>query len=399
MFIDPKVELIDKCDGRLEAWKISRPYLEDAKLEDITSMDLMVNAIAGYILHIRSSILMRDLLFTLRPAPAWAQSNRVIPFTEQTVNFSSEYRHFNDDYLEQAKEYILEQINYKPQDEVKKHLPMAFSTEYTIFLDDRTLVTFLYSLRFHNLELYEAYAPLFLEAIGQDESYILNRRTKDLWPHYALTNEEYRAELGTKSYLDSVVIVTEVSANLMAQVIRTSNNKYHNELFNLVNNSTLSQLTSLKCSDPLRVVIYSNEPTWSKVRGVRSCWCAQWDQPDNSSWEHIIGHDVADLTPAEFLACLPCRGNHNNCSLYEDLLGRRDCVDHNIYCPILAEMPSLVDKRKQKYNSQGTLIEHWEQLVAEGMIKDNPDNEDRKIYEQAIQTKRSEPEWSVFFED
>lgn len=398
LYIQPEVKVLSSYDSRVEAWKISRPYLtEEPKLEDLLHMDLMVNAMCNYVFYIRSSILMRDLLFTLRPAPAWARSNRTIEFTKDNLQISGEYDLGYDEYYERVFDSILTDLkNGIPQDYAKKKLPMAFSTEYTIALDDRTLVAFLKMLRDHCPDLYKIYGRLFLDAIGQDDLYVTDRACKDIFKSYAVSEYEIENRNTTKEAFEMFIGCYEVSGNLMAQLIRTSNNKYHNSLYNYIDHKSLDDMYNLECCDNFLVTVYADKESFKKVISTRSCWFAAFDNKGNDSWSAIIDPCVKDLTPREFLAQLPCKGNCNRCKIKEDMRKRMDCTEVNSPCPILLQKPSIVKVRGEKYRSNSEVYKKWVELVENGMIKNNPDNPDRAIYEEALKSKRDNSEWGPF---
>lgn len=405
MYINPEVKVLSSYDSRIDAWKISRPYLtEEPKLEDLLHMDLMVNSLGGYVFYVRSSILMRDLLFSLRPAPAWARSNRTIEFTKDTLQISGEYEcldedtegHFTKMYEEIFEDILNDLKNGVPQDFAKKKLPMAFTTEYTIALDDRTLVAFLKMLKLHCHELYEVYGKLFLDAIGKDDTYVTDRACKDIYKAYAVSDYELAHRNETTEAFEMFIGCYEVSNNLMAQLIRTSNNRYHNGLFNQINGRGLTELAGIKCNDLTIVSVYADKESFKKVLSTRSCFFGQWDKEDNSSWSAIIGPYVKDMAPAEFLSTLPCKGNCKRCMIREDMQKRMDCSEVNPVCPILVQKPSIVEARGAKYSSDSQVFKKWVELVNNGMIKDNPNNEDRKVYEEALKTKADDSEWGPF---
>lgn len=398
LFIDPEVRVLSSYDSRVDAWKISRPYLtEEPKLEDLLHMDLMVNAMCGYVFYVRSSILMRDLLFTLRPAPAWARSNRTIEFTEDTLQCSSEYKGIRDKEFKYNFMDILSDLKAGiPQDYAKKKLPMAFSTEYTIALDDRTLVAFLRMLRDHCPDLYAVYGKLFLEAIGKDDTYVTDRACKDIFKSYAVSEYELEHRNETAEAFEMFIGCYEVSGNLMAQLIRTSNNRYHNSLYNVIDGNNLNGLATLQCDDTVVVSVYADKESFRKVLSTRSCWFGQWDMEDKSSWSSIIGPYVKDMEPREFLALLPCKGNCKRCKIYEDMKLRLHAQEVNPPCAILTQKPSIVEARGRKYNSNSEIFKKWVELVEAGMIKDNPDNSDRLVYEEALKSKDDNSEWGIF---
>lgn len=400
-FKSPEVRVVNMFDERINAWKISRPYLTDDEinLSDIEKMDLAVAGACSYELYFRSSIFFRDLLFTVRPAVGvWARSQRTIPFDQDNLFLSGEYEGLDDNYLQGKMEEVYNDLaNGVPQDYAKKKLPMACSTEFSINMDDRTLIAFLKSLKSHCKELYDVYGILILNAIGRDESYVDNRNCKDIFDKLKVSDSEYEAVGTTETHMEMFMGSFRMSNNLMAQFIRQHYSTVKNELYNKIYGKSLSSSLYEMCNDESVVVLYADKKSFEKVLSVRSCWFAQFDKEDNSSWSTIVGPYVKDLSPREFLALLPCKGNCKRCGIYKDMEARRDCVEVNFLCPILCERPDLVDKRISKYSSDSVLISKWKELSDGGMINDNPNNKDRIIYEKAIESKKGNPEWEIFF--
>lgn len=401
-FKNPEVKVLDSFDKRIDAWKISRPYLEDHEinLSDLERMDLAVSGACSYELYFRSSIFFRDLLFTIRPAVGvWARSQRTIPFDTDNLFLSGEYEGIDDKYLQDKMRYVYKLLeDGVPQDYAKKKLPMACSTEFSINMDDRTLVAFLKTLKLHCKELYDVYGKLILDAIGKDDSYVDNRNCKDIFDKLKVSNSEYEAVGTTSTYMEMFMGSFRMSANLMSQFIRQHYSTVKNELYNFVDGKGIKDIYKLLCDDEVVTVLYADKKSFEKVISIRSCWFAQFDKEDIGSWSTIIGPYVDKLSASEFLSILPCKGNCKRCGIYKDMEARRDCVEVNFLCPILCQRPDLVVKRGIKYKSDSVVFDKWMELYNNGYILDNPDNKDRIIYEKAIQTKKGCPEWDIFFE-
>lgn len=399
-FRDPEVKLLGSYDERIKAWQISRPYLDekDINLHDIESMDLAVAGAASYSLYFRSSILFRDILFTLRPAiGVWARSQRTVPFDEDNLFISGEYKGVDDDYLVGAIQEVYKCLdNGMPQDYAKKKLPMATSTEFSISMDDRSLVAFLKMLKIHNEDLYNAYGKRILAAIGKDDSYVDNRNCRDIFDKLKVSDSEYDAVGTTRECLEMFIGSFKQSNNLMAQFIRQHYSTVKNELYNKIDRKPITEWYKEMCDDESVVVLYADKESFRKVLSVRSCWFGQWDKEDNSSWSSVIGPYDENLSDSEFLALLPCKGNCKNCGIYKDMEARISCTEVNPPCPVLLQKPSIVDARGKKYESDSRVFKKWESLVKSGMIKDNPNNEDRVKYEEALKLKDDKSEWGIF---
>lgn len=397
---DPEVKLVNMFDERINAWKISRPYLKDDEinLSDIERMDLAVSGACSYELYFRSSIFFRDLLFSIRPAVGvWARSQRTIPFDTDNMFLSGEYEGICDEYLQEKMRLVYEDLaNGVPQDYAKKKLPMACSTEYSINMDDRTLVAFLKMLRIHCPSLYNVYGLKILNAIGRDDSYVVNRNCKDIFDKLKVSKSEYDAVGTTETHMEMFMGSFRQSANLASQFIRQHYSTVKNELYNIMDGRNIADFSHLLCNDEIVVVLYADKKSFEKVISVRSCFFGQWDMEDNSSWSSVIGTVVKDMSPQEFISMLPCKGHCDKCGIYKDMEARIKCQEVNPVCPILAEKPSIVKARGKKYNSNSIIYNKWVELVDNGLISDNPFNKDRKLYEESLLTKEDNSEWGIF---
>lgn len=384
-YIDPSVKLIRSMDSRAEAWINSRPYLDHSAAEndirDVEKMDLPIGGFVQHHFEINSSLFFRDLLFTLRPIVPWARSQRTVPLTQDNCNISSEYEsqhEFNKTLVDNVLAKLAAGV---PQDFAKKELPMSFRTDYTVSIDDRTLVNFLNSLRIHNKRLFGVYGKLFLDALGKDETY-LDRRMKDIFPSYSLTEQEMKATDNGGEYtevLDSVVLATTIQLNLFSQFIRQHYSNVKSEIWNwLAEDLDLG----LSCTDRISVVLYARKSAFDKVISARTCFFGMWDNTDDGSWNHIIAPVINSRTVEEFKAGLPCRGDCTQCTIKSDMIPRAKLIEVNPPCPILIEDPCTVEIRKAKYNPTSAVFKKWEE-VAQG-ITVNEGNEVRKIYFDAL---------------
>lgn len=386
----PNVELINQFDEKLNAWIISRPYLnhEDVNIKDIEKMDLPLNGFAHYVLKFTCSLYFRDLMLSIRPIVPWCRSQRTIPFDTDNLFLSGEYENVNNEYLQEKMSEVYEDLkNHVPQDYAKKKLPMACSTEATVSMDDRTLIAFVKVLQLHCKDLYEVYGKLILKAIGKDESYINERNCKDIFDKLKVSDNEMKYVGTTSECMDMFHGCYRISNNLMAQFIRQHYSTVKNELFNKIDGASLYDISTELCNDDTIVVLYADKNAFSKVLSVRSCWFAQFDKEDSSSWSSVVGPYVKNLKPAEFLALLPCKGNCERCGIKKDMEPRMDCIEVNPPCPILTQKPDLIEFRQNKYGSNSEIFKKWVELRDSDMIKDVPNNPNRIRYETAIKEK------------
>jgi hypothetical protein len=402
-FKDPSVVLIGSLNCKRDAWVLSRPHLDHSNLDikEIEKMDIPVNGMSHYVFHINSSLLFRDLMLTLRPIVPWARSNRTTPMSNKNMFLSGEYKGLKDYALQVMMNSMYEDIKSGiPQDFAKKKLPMAANTEFTISVDDRTLVSFLKVLYLHNKDLYEAYGKLFLKAMEKEEDYLLSRHTVDIFDKLALSEAEVKAIGTTNEYLESFTGVYELSLNLASQFIRQHFAKIKNGLYNMIDQKPLLQLVYIRCFDTIPVALYTDRATFRRTLSVRSCFFGQWDHAGSDSWSNILDPYVKHQTNEEFLKLLPCEGVCTQCKIFEDMkprlqAGRVQKIirggkevtitgEVNPPCAILIEKPEMIDFRVKKYGSNSVVSQKWVALVEAGLIKDNPENSNRVEYEKNV---------------
>jgi len=156
-FKDPSIKLVNYFDGRLDAWKHSRPHLEikdeDEELEKISNLNLPVNGFAYLQFEITSSLLVRDILYMVRPSNNWARSNRTTLVTEDNLYYSSEYKKLLENAMYEGSTakvmyYHMKSIDQEiPQDIRKNYFLYAVSTSYSFAVNPRVLSNLIHSLK------------------------------------------------------------------------------------------------------------------------------------------------------------------------------------------------------------------------------------------------------------
>lgn len=385
-YLQPVVELISQADSRAKSWQHSRPYLDHDSAEnevlEVQKMDLPIGAFLTHHFYVKSSLLFRDLIFSLRPAVIWARSQRTVPLTVENMNMSSEYE-FNHEFNQKKIDLVLTELSQGvPQDFAKKKLPMGFVTEFTISMDDRSLVNFLHSLKINCKELYEIYGPLFLKAINQDETH-LDRKMQDIFPKYAMNQEELDAATGIGQYhevLDTIILANTMQLSLFSQYLRQHYSNIKSELWNLIKDKGLCE--NLCCDDEIRAVLYANKTAFKKVITARTCFFGMWDSSDSGSWNHILEPVVKNMSVDEFKENLPCKGCGTGCTIRGDMIPRVKLIEVNPPCAILIENPDTIRLREEKYNPTSVIFQKWKELGS--TIEFNPNNELNKLYQEHL---------------
>lgn len=380
-----KFKLIESSGSVIRSWEFARHYLNDNQTElNVMKMNLPVNSFVTYEFQVTSSILFRDLLFTIRPiVSAWAVSNRVIDFNELVLD-EDELTFIEEEStrcnLSNKLKECIDRVNageYK--DYVKEELPLLTRTQYSIKINLRILMSLLYTLELHAPKYFNIIQPNILSELGMNDDIYRVLIKYDMYDRVRITNSEYDIIDG-KGYArvgEMHVVSGYPSANIMAQFIRQNSSIIKNELWNMFVSDYLSVASSLS-NIKVHVLGYLETSAFESLTRTRTCWFAQMDKSGPTSWSCILDSIVASMSNEDFISNLPCAGNCNRCRIKGEMIPRVTGVDHNIPCPILLESPDLVDDRINKFYSNSGVITKWKE--SKYLIHDNPNNELRLQY-------------------
>lgn len=408
----PSVTLINTIDSLAEAWRVSRPYLSESESAEVVrteleGIDLPLNGMKHYHFSITSSLFFRDLLFTLRPLnSAWAMSLRTVKYTPETIFLSSEYQGTRDEHIIQGyMDICYDMISQGlAPDLVKDQLPMAVSTQYSISVDDRTLITWLKTLRNHSYDIYHTYAPLFLNAIGRSDEYVANYPSADIMNKLRISDKERELVGTTQSMGGYVMSAHELQANIMAQFVRQHYSVIHNELYNYlspVEGEEFNTISTMKCDEIVTVAMYGEYDSWERVMSNRSGWFASMDFDGRAGWSTVVESFIKDLSPEEFRV-FSRNANGTDPYKFEDALPRVYRLEPNLPNPFLIEDPSIIQMRIDQVGGgkASSVMKKWEEMRDAGIINDNPDNELRKIFWKCYNENLVyHPETSEFYDE
>ena len=374
-----EIKVISSTDDMLDVWRISRPHVLKSEDDSLTNMDLLkmnlpINQFKVLTLHFKTSILFRDLIFTFRPTSSWAKSNRIVKFTKDNIWLSEDASILltPDHLLEVHKKLdsVVEMVtNGERQDYAKKYLPLMTETEFCINVNYRTLINIVHTFEVH----FPAYFVIFYNALCEvikEFNYEYKEAIKtDLYNDVALTDDEIEMKEGHQSLASINVIKVNIKANLMAQFIRQHSSTIKNGLWNLVQQTYYAVCMS-DCSLDVDCVAIISDSRWKNLVSTRSCWFAQMDKEDNSSWSYVLGDYIDKLKPQEFMRILPCKGCGSNCKILKDMMPKIDHSDVNPPCPILLSNPFIIDQRMNQYQSDSRLMKKWKEC--QKFIINNP---------------------------
>jgi len=368
---NPYVKCLATMDERKAAWNTSRPDFKpgDLPFEEVERMDLSLNSMRVYTIEFRSSVLFRDLVFSLRPIQGWAQSTRSAPLERGKIRLSSEFSH-----MDEANSLIDKMMDLHEQgesrDKIRGLLTVNVSTVYTVTLDHRMVMGFCKSLKHLNLDLFNLYGRLILDAIdGWGE---FDRSTVMPVHKFCLINDNERGEERTEKVGNMVFGYYNMKCALSAQFLRQHYSKIKIGYWSNVSNYFDEFISQ---SDKVEVVYYVDLDSYSRLMSMRSHWALDWSL---DMWGSIIGDFIKDMTTEEFWDFLP-NGNGKRDPYWADVYNRVLRKDPGIPCPIMCEWPDLIEKKELEVG-KNPVSDMYYKLVEEGFIKDNPNNKYRKLY-------------------
>lgn len=371
-FKDPSIELISRQDDSQKVWLISRPHLSehDPELMKIKTMDLPVNDFDKLTFKITSSLLIRDLLYHIRPSADWARSNRTTRINKETLFYSSEYKYNeykdSDDLhrFEKTHEYITDENTNL--DIRKDRFPYSVSTDYCWGCDIRTLISLLRSMKKYTPYIFEVYGKLFLDALGM--------KFEELPPSSdSIINEiACYQDFGDNSTVKVddtfgvVMIQYTGKGSLLSQFIRQHRARVRSSLiYRLRSFKTFEQAAYLNQDELFTMQSITTKELAQKLMKTRACWFSKQDKKSKSSWSAIVSALIKE-TGMKFEECLPCDGCLDKCPWKSEQLAR--CLANkpgeskgevNPPCVLITGLPQLGKLRKAKFNSDSELYQHW----------------------------------------
>lgn len=373
-FKEPKVRLIGLQDNRDEVWKISRPHLKvtDKELMNIRKLDLPVHSFANVYFEITGSLLLRDVLYHVRPSSDWARSNRTTVINKDTLFYSSEYQDGSlDEKRWEACTNESENLDIR-----KDKFPYMVSTDFCWGSDLRTVATVLRSMEKEIPILYKVYGELFLNTLkeaGIDElppsrsNYFSSLAIK---PYYCTSDEDNSVKVEIDDRFDVVTIQYRGKGSLLSQFIRQHVARVRSSLITrLMDPDTISiwDASELAQDELFDMQVITTIEGAKKLISTRLCWFAKFDMASRSSWSDIISA-LIEKFDGQFEEYIPCVGQHELCPWKTEQLAR--CIAGNPYgstgevnppCPYITGIPEVIKLRKAKFNSDSSLFNVWEE--------------------------------------
>lgn len=367
---DPYVKCIGVMDERLTAWNTSRPEFDhsESAFSTVEDMDLSINSMKVYTLEIGSSILFRDLIFSIRPINGWARTIRNASINYDNLRLSTEFSTNYSDY-EKIVDFLAMDAAGHPRDKIRDLLPMSASTVYTITIDHRCLMGFLKSIKILNKRLFEIYGICILDAINGLQAFE-NSTVKPI--HDFLMIHDSERKYGLQTAGNMVFGYAKMKCALAAQFLRQHHSKIKIDYWNIVPDYFNQSFTQ---SDRIHVAYYIDKVSYHNLMKMRAHWIPDWS---DDMWGSMISDYTKHMTTEEFWDFLP-NGNGKKDPYFADNYNRVIRKDPGAPCPIMCEWPAMIDI-KAKEVGENDVVKRYRDLVSEGFIKDNPENEYRKLY-------------------
>lgn len=380
-----EVKLVGVYDGREKAWRHSRPHIDpnDPVLNDIEKVNLPVNGFAHYHFEITSSLLIRDLLYMIRPSNNWARSNRTTVINEDTLAYSAEYQSLIEN-SEVYKQHHKDSIDQNIQVDIRKaKFAYAVSTDYSFMCDARTLSNIINSLedvpalKYFNDILKHELDVNGIKQVPHNDFNIFNKLKVS--SNLGFVEEVEDVIVHCDPYSSDYTVVAQVTGNLNSQFIRQEFGVVKSTFINkIMRAQTLSELPQFQDEEYLSSITIDKDRL-IKIVKTRSCWFAQFDRESRASWSRIVSKIIEKLN-LDIKDCLICEGCADKCKWKAEQLCRLKAGNPegskgevNMPCPILTGIPELYEMRGKKMESDSKLFRTWKTIMDKCEFKLTPE--------------------------
>lgn len=362
--IKPFVKLMDSCDLREKAWRISRSLdkNEEVDMRHLKKADFALNDCATFYLHFGSSVIFRELLMSVSPLSVWSRSSRVDPIAETAL--SAEYE--TSENLTYFEGTVREAANGGAQDVARLQLPLSMSSEYVVGTGFRTWISFLKALEFKCPKMFEIYGTMIMKALNITD--LGDYNYGNMINSVSFSDKDYKVPAGTKNCYGFTGMKFKTTFTHASHFARHMHNKFRSTVWDLA--AKFDEHNFMNLLEPVEVITMMPTDSYEAMLSHRSDWLA-----DYNVWAGFVEAGTADMTVQEYYEMLAPVGNY-----LADNMARIALTDPNILDARIAECPGLVYKRLET-EGDNYIIRRWIEMVEAGLIKDNPNNEHRNNYE------------------
>ena len=375
------VKVIGTMDSRLSAWKTSRPMFSEENLnfEKVAEMDLSLNSMLVYTFEMRSSVIVRDLIFSLRPIEGWALSTRSMPVNRDTLRLSDEFHHIPSEYNGIDEMFDLLEDG-KSRDQARGVLPCSAASTYTFTMDFRVLMAFCSAIEEISESIFELYCMPMLEATNNIEAYENTTVRSSL--DYNMIQPQERIN-GIEQAGNMVFGHYPMKMALASQFLRQHYSKIKIGLWNELEETHYLDL-GLRQNDKIDVAFYIDLKSYERLMSMRAHWVI-----DHSSdmWGDLVVDylEAQGMTTEDFWNFIPAGGGKAD-PYWADCYNRVLLEDPGVPCPIMTEWEGAIAERAKECDDN-RLLPWYQKLFDEGFIKDNPENEHRVLYFKNLEGK------------
>lgn len=377
--------LVSIVDDRMMAWLNSRPNIKTVDRKDPETAhnmvaDFGINDQCRITMQMRTSVLFRELVASLRGTNMWAQTSRVNPIFETEV--SSEYvdtqAHIDSELL------ILEaNDDFKsgvPQDIARLKVPVTSSTCYLLGASLRTWVILCKILYQINTRISLMYLTIIWTEI---QAALISVNATDY--ELELSNYKYDSkglalnslsvdvdDIVADNYSTSAHGITvakfTTTIGMAAQLARHQHNQFRSAIWNYFMTDENSH-AEYDLRSPVTVVVAMPHASYMTMLSHRSEWLADW-----GLWSSFVEAGTKHMTDDEFMELLDDPMNYIG-----DNRQRIERTDPNLPDPRILECPDLLRERITREGNT-YISQRWLSLSRNGYIKDNKDNQYLKEY-------------------
>ena len=370
--LNPYIKLVGKMDHRKHAWEASRPGTQETPREEIICMDFSLNSMAVYHFEARTSGFFRDLIMSIRPIAPWALGVRSMPeVNRDNIAVSGEYD--NDMGYDGIDTFFARLEKGATRDNAREALPLTVASCYSFVIDYRALISFCQSIESLNERLFREYCIPLMFAADIDESEYKRTKLKSSLDYHIITpNEMIDGVVKTGNMVHGHY---RMKMSMASQFLRQHHNKVKLGLWNMIPDYYHNDIRQ---SDIIDVVFYSDIHSYNKLMSMRSHWMLDWNM---DMWGTLLGDYIKDMTVEDFWFFIPS-GNNQPDPYFADNYNRVQRTDPGLPCPIMTECFYLIDERRKELGDN-PVLDMYEGLFQQGLVKDNPENKYRLEYEAA----------------
>lgn len=333
------IQKTDNSDDLIsKVWKISRPASIDFYPSDLVKIDAPISDFVHLIIHVKCSILEREIFTSMNDAIIWAQTSRVNdPFhwgIDKTIGV-------DERKIQELLEKMKVASENQSQDNYRMYMPLAATTEFSCKISIRSL----YKLGkyFEYLSQYQKYFKLsadeILNTIKQHVNVNLMEKHSKIYP----LSEFNTFDSGIVGHFLIISIYAPIA--FRAQIVRHSNLSISDGLLYLIK---YADPWSIPIGKEIPIQICANVNIWKNILRSRSCWMAQYNLWSDMIIEASKYIEIND-------SFLPCK---NSCPYNADAELRYTDKDPGAPCPKHA----IMTKRKL---SKKTLVDIKNQSIIE----------------------------------